>query len=343
MPDAALPVLRTPRLTLRPPEMKDADAITQGIGNYDVAKWLSSVPYPYAVDDAVEWLTKNVGTSRQCWLICKGDEVIGTVSNETEFGFWLARPAWRNGYAFEAGHAAISHWFSDPKAGNLVAGYFPGNERSSSALYALGFEDMAVNPHEARALGQTVDAQEVRLTRARWEARQHFEVTTDRLTIRPLREADAPAMLALGAPEVARNTGSFDPAWTLETLTDYIRTRAWKGLAGGMFAVEKDGVFIGTVGIGGTPLSAMYAFKPEAWGRGIATEAMRAFLAEVFARYPVNRLVADHHEDNPASGAVLCKLGFSVTGRGMGRSKARLEPAPTIEYAVTRDTFEATL
>ena len=147
MPDTALPILRTARLTLRPPEMKDADALTEGIGNYDVCKWLSSVPYPYTRDDAIEWLEKNVGTNRQCWLICENDRVVGTVSNEREFGFWLARPVWRRGYAFEAGHAAISHWFADPGAGNLVAGYFPGNDRSSSALYALGFEYIAINPH----------------------------------------------------------------------------------------------------------------------------------------------------------------------------------------------------
>ncbi|MEM9971233.1 MAG: GNAT family N-acetyltransferase [Pseudomonadota bacterium] len=172
MTSAALPVLRTPRLTLRPPESTDADAITEGIGNYDVCKWLSSVPYPYPREEAVRWLKKNVGSARQCWLISEADRVVGCVSNEREFGFWLARPVWRRGYAFEAGHTAINHWFSNPSAGNLLSGYFPGNERSAAALYALGFENIAVNPHEARALGQTVDAQELRLTREAWEARQ---------------------------------------------------------------------------------------------------------------------------------------------------------------------------
>ena len=341
MSQAALPTIRTPRLTLRPPEMTDADAIVDGIGNYDVSKWLSSVPYPYGHDDAVAWLNKTVGTARQCWLICTDDGVIGTVSNEPQFGFWLARPFWRQGYAFEAGQAATRHWFCDPGAGNLVAGYFPGNARSSAALYALGFEDTAVNPHEARALRQTMDAQEVRLTRSVWETLQRFEIETDRLKIRPLDATDAQAMLALAAPEVARNTGSFDPDWTLETLTEYIRARRWCGRAAGMFAVEENGAFIGIVGCGGMPVSAMYAFKPEVWGRGIATEAARAVLAEVFARFPVNRIIASHYDDNPASGAVLRKLGFEDVGRGMSQSKARLEPQATIEYAVTRNTFKA--
>lgn len=35
---AALPVLRTPRLTLRPLTHLDADAIVDGVGNYDVSK-----------------------------------------------------------------------------------------------------------------------------------------------------------------------------------------------------------------------------------------------------------------------------------------------------------------
>jgi RimJ/RimL family protein N-acetyltransferase len=49
------------------------------------------------------------------------------------------------------------------------------------------------------------------------------------------------------------------------------------------------------------------------WGQGYATEAARAVLklAKVLGH---KRLVASHFIDNPASGRVLRKLGFSPTG-----------------------------
>ena len=341
MPRAALPVLRTPRLTLRPFEKTDADAITDGIANIDVSKWLSSVPYPYGRQNAVDWLAETVGSPRRVWAITHEDQLIGTIGVEPHLGYWLARPAWRQGFGFEAAYAAVSEWFRDPDSGSLLTAFFPGNDRSEAVLRALGFKRMAVKKHEAKALGQIVDAHEMRLTRDTWESRLDFTIYTDRLTIRPLRRQDAENMRRLAVPEVARNTSSFDPNWTRDEAEAYIRARRWRGLPGFMLAVEQDDRFIGVVGLGGTPVNVAYAFRPETWGQGIATEAMQAFLAEALNRFPINRLTADHHEDNPASGAVLRKLGFTETGRGTGTSKARLEPAPTITYAVTRDSLKA--
>ena len=67
---------------------------------------------------------------------------------------------------------------------------------------------------------------------------------------------------------------------------------------------------------------------------------MSAFLPSIFDRFPLSRLEADHFEDNPVSGAILRKFGFEETGRQLGTSKARLEPAPVITYAVTRETLK---
>jgi RimJ/RimL family protein N-acetyltransferase len=56
-----------------------------------------------------------------------------------------------------------------------------------------------------------------------------------------------------------------------------------------------------------------YWIAPERWGQGYATEAGRAVLS--LARTLGHRLItALHFTDNPASGQVLRKLGFSSTG-----------------------------
>ena len=52
---------------------------------------------------------------------------------------------------------------------------------------------------------------------------------------------------------------------------------------------------------------------------------------------------ADHFDDNPASGAVLRKLGFQELGKGIGKSQARLEPAPVTLYRLRLDDLKAVL
>jgi RimJ/RimL family protein N-acetyltransferase len=80
-------------------------------------------------------------------------------------------------------------------------------------------------------------------------------------------------------------------------------------------------------------------------GRGYASEAGHALIG--FARHVLrlDRLVAGHFLDNPASGSVLRKLGFQPTGRiGMRHSLARGEETPMAEFLLElhrRDHAEA--
>ncbi|MXQ07820.1 GNAT family N-acetyltransferase [Alphaproteobacteria bacterium GH1-50] len=340
MSHAALPELRTPRLTLRPLEMTDADAIVEGVGNFDVSKWLAVVPYPYGRADARWFLNRVREERRKVWAICNAHGLIGVGGIEDELGYWLARPAWGKGYGFEAAHAIVAHWFSDPEAGTLLSHVFDGNDRSAAILTALGFRPVERVERDARALSQRVTALRVSLTRADWERRQDFTLYTPRLTIRPLTLDDAPAFKALTVREVARNLGRVKPDMTLDEARADMPRRIWRGYPGFTLAVEQGDRMIGWVGFGGLPLSVGYALAPDAWGQGLMTEALSAVMPELFMRFPVNRIVADHFEDNPTSGVVLRKLGFDVTGEDVSTSQARLEPCRVITYAVTRDSLK---
>lgn len=75
-----------------------------------------------------------------------------------------------------------------------------------------------------------------------------------------------------------------------------------------------------------------YWLTPAAWGRGYATEAGRAVVGMARA-LGLGRLHANHFADNPASGRVLCKLGFEPTGRIAPRpSQARGAPVDSVFY-----------
>ncbi|MFB7473481.1 GNAT family N-acetyltransferase [Kitasatospora sp. NPDC056184] len=57
-----------------------------------------------------------------------------------------------------------------------------------------------------------------------------------------------------------------------------------------------------------------YVLRPDAWGRGYATEGVHKILALAFGRLGLPEVHAKHHPDNPASGRVLLKAGFVPTG-----------------------------
>ena len=50
------------------------------------------------------------------------------------------------------------------------------------------------------------------------------------------------------------------------------------------------------------------------WGRGYASEALKAAMTWARADWGKNALWAGHFADNPASGGVLIKAGFLYTG-----------------------------
>ncbi len=338
---AALPILRTPRLTLRPLEDTDADAIADGVGNYDVSRWLGSVPYPYSVEDARIYIRDVHEEGQPVWGIESADGLIGTISSHDRLGYWLARQGWRKGFGFEASRAVADHWFSHSNAVDMEAGYFQGNVRSAEVLRALGFQFLRNATTYARSLAQDVPATDVILTRKRWNARKDFTLYTPRLTLRPMEERDAAGVAALTVPEVTRMLSRLKTGMSEAEMRADLPRRTWRGYLGFTLVIEHMGRVAGTVGIGAGPSAIGYFLDPKLWGQGLMTEALSAYLPEIFDRFPISKIEADHFDDNPASGAVLKKLGFEVTGSAMGTSKARVEPEPVITYALRRDNLKA--
>lgn len=162
---------------------------------------------------------------------------------------------------------------------------------------------------------------------------------TERLLLRPGWQEDAPALAgAIGDEMIVRNLSrapwpyneaharAFLAGWTDGSPSRFLmiqRTASAPRLIGciGMDRRENDEVELG------------YWVARPYWGLGYATEAGRHMI-DLARTLGIRRLVASHFVDNPASGAVLRKLGFKPTGRRPERgSLGRSAAAPTIEYA----------
>ncbi len=84
------------------------------------------------------------------------------------------------------------------------------------------------------------------------------------------------------------------------------------------FAIEREGRLIGTCDVDEIANGAGelgYWLDEPSWGQGLASEAARAVMTFAFDELTLRRLTSGHAADNPASGRVLTKLGFTRAGQ----------------------------
>jgi len=87
------------------------------------------------------------------------------------------------------------------------------------------------------------------------------------------------------------------------------------------FAIDVDGEAVGGIGfhiqedVHSLSAEIGYWLGEPFWGRGIATQAVRALSAHAFHAHGLARIYAFVFEWNPASARVLEKAGFTLEGR----------------------------
>jgi ribosomal-protein-alanine N-acetyltransferase len=113
-----------------------------------------------------------------------------------------------------------------------------------------------------------------------------------------------------------------------------------------LLQLKQTGEYIGSCGIGsqaGTTVGGGYILNPAFWGQGYAAEAWTPVVAWAKAQPSIERIEAAHHQDNPASGAVMRKVGLSfdrIEHReggypNLGQTE---EAVDTLIYAWVRDS-----
>jgi RimJ/RimL family protein N-acetyltransferase len=159
-------VMRTPRLTLRPFNEGDIDAMAALLNDWEVAQWLAIPPFPYRRADArfyVDHVRANheAGPATEFAIaLTEGDGVVGAVGlrrkldapADAALGYWLGQPHWGHGYASEAVEAVVSYGFGGLGLERLEAETDPENERSARVLEKVGFRPIGqASAKEARS------------------------------------------------------------------------------------------------------------------------------------------------------------------------------------------------
>jgi 8-oxo-dGTP diphosphatase len=154
--------LRTERLALRPLRVEDAAELHRLVNDWEVAKTLARVPFPYPRELADEWIASTraqVAEGRAWHLAITGIEGAGTpeekevlvgcvgltldqTGKQAELGYWVGRRFWGHGVAPEAA-GRIARWaLANLGAEKLVASALVENPRSQAVLRRIGFRQM---------------------------------------------------------------------------------------------------------------------------------------------------------------------------------------------------------
>ena len=156
--------LVTQRLKLRPLQADDAASLHRLVNDWEVAKTLARVPFPYPRELADEWIASTraqiaAGTAwhlavtrdedgTETLLGCVGLTLDAKNPREAELGYWIGRRHWGQGLGPEAA-GRLAHWaLANLEIDRLVASVLVDNERSAAVLRRIGFKESGTGSQE---------------------------------------------------------------------------------------------------------------------------------------------------------------------------------------------------
>jgi [ribosomal protein S5]-alanine N-acetyltransferase len=315
-------------VSIRDATAADAEAIAR-VARASWAQTYQDIFEPAFIDD---FLDRNYDPARlaesasqattrgQVFLVAERD---GVVVGYLQFGTGERGPElWRiygdpAHYGTGVGSALLAelHRRIEATVDAYVLDVHSRNERGRAFYDRHGFVVVGSTPDDHVTLRRTLHPLAPRLPRH-----------TERLTLRPLTDADAAALHRIyGDAETMRHIGSSrqprpDVAATARSLASVRRHAELHGFS--LWAIdERDGdEVVGVAGLDwveghGPDVQVDYILRRDRWGRGYATEVLREILQLGHAELGLERIVALAYPENDASRHVMEKGGMRPDGR----------------------------
>ena len=174
---------------------------------------------------------------------------------------------------------------------------------------------------------------------------------TKRLVLRAPRLEDAKAIAAIANDRrIAENTARIPHPYRTPDAEAWISSTNLNLEPGNeTYVITLNGAIIGGCGfelgdgnLGDGPAPAIgYWLGTKYWGKGYATEAVRALIDHAFTDLEVPALQAGVRVTNPASRRILEKCGFQWSGVGLCRIRAIGSSVPVDRFRLERGIWTA--
>jgi 8-oxo-dGTP diphosphatase len=151
------------------------------VNDWEVAKMLARVPFPYPRELADEWVATTHGLMGEgkAWHLAivgaeKGREVlVGCVGltlepeqKQAELGYWVGRKFWGHGVGPEAAGRLASWALANLGIERLVASALAENPRSQAVLKRIGFREVGEGAQDFLSRGGAMPVLRFEMTRA---------------------------------------------------------------------------------------------------------------------------------------------------------------------------------
>jgi RimJ/RimL family protein N-acetyltransferase len=134
--------------------LNDAPRIQELVGEWDVARNILNIPFPYPLSTAVMWIEgqqlsyeRGMGAvfalmERSSHLLI-GAAGLGNINREyesAEIGFWIGKPYWNFGYATEAVSSLLGYGFGTLGLNRIQGRHFARNPASGRVMEKCGMK-----------------------------------------------------------------------------------------------------------------------------------------------------------------------------------------------------------
>jgi len=167
--DQVQPILRTPRLLLRPFTPSDAPTVQQLAGAAAVAATTLAIPHPYREGLAQAWIaTHQPAYARRENVVFaiteQNGNLVGALNlrlelehSRGELGYWIGEPFWGRGYATEAVCAVIDYGFLTLGLNRIEARHLSRNPASGRVMQKAGMRHEGRQRQHVRKNGRFED------------------------------------------------------------------------------------------------------------------------------------------------------------------------------------------
>jgi RimJ/RimL family protein N-acetyltransferase len=184
--------LTTARLRLRPLHPADAPSIADQVNDWDVVRYTTSIPFPYdrsMAEDFIasqarrwqSWSGTTIPAEEIAFAIERNSDrrLIGCIGLQPaesgaglEFGYWLGKRHWGEGYASEAVARLVRFAFVDLDLPEIWGAAVPTNDASHRVMEKNGFAIVGAGERSSEVRGHPLPVVIRKLTRAQWAAAQ---------------------------------------------------------------------------------------------------------------------------------------------------------------------------
>jgi 8-oxo-dGTP diphosphatase len=153
----------TPRLVLRSLEARDVPALREHLSDWELVKWMSTLPFPFEEEDACALISEAQtaeAAGKPAWLVLarpKEDDLMGLFGvtsahnimdegGDYELTYWMGRKFWHKGYMLEAVKAGSAWAKAQNWIKRVVAATDSKNDISQEILKKSGFVFQELRP-----------------------------------------------------------------------------------------------------------------------------------------------------------------------------------------------------